>query len=86
MPYDEEGGIKDERRREYNRLMLLTNEAWGTMADAGCTLVHTKPATLAGILSLCRYIEPLFAEDDQPNLPEHIKYDDDTQEASAEAL
>src|SRR5450631_1070789 len=40
--YDEEGGIKDERRREYNRLMLLTNEAWVTMADAGCTLVNTK--------------------------------------------
>ena len=28
--------------------------------------------------ALCRYIEPLFAEDDQPNLPDHIEYDNDT--------
>jgi hypothetical protein len=27
-------------------------------------------------LRLCRYIEPLFGEDDQPDLPEHIEYED----------
>ena len=41
------------------------------MADAGCTLVNTRPTTLAGILALCRYIEPLFGETDQPDLPDH---------------
>jgi hypothetical protein len=45
------------------------------MANAGCTLANTRPTTLAGILALCRYIEPLFAEDDQPSLPEHIEYE-----------
>jgi hypothetical protein len=84
--YDEEGDIKDERRREYNRLMLLTNEAWVTMADAGCTLVNTKPTTLAGILALCKYIEPLFGAVDQPDLPEYIDYEDDTQAYIREAF
>ena len=54
--------------------MLLTNEAWVTMADAGCTLVNTKPTTLAGILALCKYIEPLFGAVDQPDLPDYIDY------------
>jgi hypothetical protein len=84
--YDEEGGIKDERRREYNRLMLLTNEAWVTMADAGCTLVNTKPTTLAGILALCKYIEPLFGAVDQPDLPDYIDYEDDAQAYIPEAF
>jgi hypothetical protein len=76
--YEEHGGIQGERRQEYYRLVGLTDTAWHAMADTGCNLVNTKPATLAGILALCRYIEPLFAEDDQPNLPDHIEYDNDT--------
>jgi hypothetical protein len=49
-------------------------------------LVNTKPTTLAGILALCRYIEPLFGETDQPDLPEYIDYDDDTQAYIPEAF
>jgi hypothetical protein len=37
-------------------------------------------------LLLCRYIEPLFGETDQPDLPEHIEYDDDTQAHIPEAF
>ncbi len=74
--YEEHGGIQGERREEYERLVALTDVAWGAMADAGCTLVNTRPTTLAGILALCRYIEPLFGETDQPDLPEHIEYED----------
>ena len=84
--YDEEGGIRGERRKEYERLVALTDVAWGAMADAGCTLVNTRPTTLAGILALCRYIEPLFGETDQPDLPDHIDYDDDTQAYIPEAF
>ena len=70
------GGKQGERREEYERLVALTDVAWVAMVDAGCTLVNTRPTTLAGILALCRYIEPLFAEDDQPDLPDHIEYQD----------
>jgi len=56
------------------------------MADAGCTLVNTRPTTLAGILALCRYIEPLFGETDQPDLPDHIDYEDDAQAYIPEAF
>jgi hypothetical protein len=76
--YEEEGGIKGERRQEYNRLVALTNAANDAMDEAGCSLVNTGPTTLAGILALCRYIKPLFGETDQPGLPENIEYDDGT--------
>ena len=75
---EEAGGFKDEWREEYERLSAVTMAAYYAMADAGRTLVNTRPTTLAGILALCRYIEPLFGETDQPELPDHIDYDDDT--------
>ena len=75
--YEEHGGIQDARREEYERLVALTDVAWVAMADAGCTLVNTHSTTLAGILALCRYIEPLFGETDQPDLPDSIDYEDD---------
>jgi len=74
--YEEHGGIQGERREEYERLVALTDTAYYAMDEAGCALVNTRPTTLAGILALCRYIEPLFAEDDQPDLPDHIEYQD----------
>ena len=74
--YEEHGGKQGERRQEYERLVALTDVAWAAMADAGCTLVNTRPTTLAGILALCRYIEPLFGETDQPDLPDYIDYED----------
>jgi hypothetical protein len=68
--------IEGERKEEYDRLYAATGDAWDAMDEAARNLVTTKPATLAGILALCRYIEPLFGEDDQPKLPEHIEYED----------
>jgi hypothetical protein len=80
------GGKTDERREEYDRLVALDNVAWGALTEAGCTLVNTLPTTLAGILALCRYIEPLFGDTDQPDLPEYIDYEDDTQAYIPEAF
>ena len=64
----------------------MIDVAWVAMADAGCTLVNTRPTTLAGILAFCRYIEPLFGETDQPDLPAHIDYEDDAQAYIPEAF
>ena len=50
--------------------------AYYAMAEAGCSVVNTRPTTLAGILALGKYFEPLFAETDQPALPEYIEYED----------
>jgi len=80
------GGKTGERREEYDRLVALDNVAWGALTEAGCTLVNTKPTTLAGILALCKYIEPLFGDTDQPDLPEYIDYEDDTQAYIPEAF
>jgi hypothetical protein len=38
-----------ERLEEYRRLVALADVAWGAMADAGCTLVNTRPTTLAAV-------------------------------------
>jgi hypothetical protein len=80
------GGKQGERREEYERLVALTDVAWVAMVDAGCTLVNTRPTTLAGTLAICRYIEPLFGETDQPDLPDHIDYEDDAQAYIPEAF
>jgi hypothetical protein len=74
-------------RQEYQRLYDATGASYAVMAEAACSLVNTIPATLAGILALCRYIEPLFAEgDDCTELPETIEYGDDTPAYPAEAF
>jgi hypothetical protein len=80
------GGKTGERREEYDRLVALDNVAWGALTEAGCTLVNTKPTTLAGILALCKYIEPLFGDTDQPDLPDYIDYEDDAQAYIPEAF
>ena len=82
----EECGMQGEKLEEYERLVALTDEAYYAMADVGRHLVNTRPTTLAGILALCKYIEPLFGEVDQPDLPEYIDYDDDTQAYIPEAF
>jgi hypothetical protein len=82
--YEEHGGIKGERLEEYRRLEAAVDVAW--VADAGCTLINTRPTRLAGILALCRYIEPLFGETDQPDLPDHIDYGDDASAYIPEAF
>jgi hypothetical protein len=73
------GGKTGERREEYERLVALTDVTWAAVTEAGCTLVNARPTRLAGILALCRYIEPLFGETDQPDLPDFINYEDDAQ-------
>jgi hypothetical protein len=60
--FEEAGSIKGERRKGYDHLEAAVDVAWDAMNDAGCDLVNTRPTTLAGILALCRYIEPLFGE------------------------
>jgi hypothetical protein len=82
----EECGMQGEKLEEYERLVALTDEAYYAMADVGRHLVNTRPTTLAGILALCKYIEPLFGEVDQPELPEYIDFDDDTQAYIPEAF
>jgi hypothetical protein len=81
--FEEAHAIKGE---EYDRLCAVTMAAYYAMADVGRHLVNTRPTTLAGILALCKYIEPLFAEVDQPELPEYIDFDDDTQAYIPEAF
>ncbi len=71
---------------EYDRLYAVTKAAYDAMTIAGRTLVNTRPTTLAGILALCQYIEPLFGETDQPELPDYVDYDDDTQAYIPEAF
>jgi hypothetical protein len=82
----EELGMTGAKLEEYNRLVAETDAAYDRLDDVGCDLINTKPTTLAGILALCRYITPLFEEEDSPDLPEYILYDDDTTATPAEAL
>jgi hypothetical protein len=71
---------------EYKRLVAETDAAYDRLDDVGCDLINTKPTTLAGILTLCRYLSPLFEEEDSYDLPTCISYDDDTTATPAEAL
>jgi hypothetical protein len=82
----EEVGMTGEKLAKYNSLVAATDAASDELDDAGLDLINTRPPTLAGIFALCQYIKPLFAEDDAPDLPEYILYDDDTTATPAEAL
>jgi hypothetical protein len=82
----EEVGMTGEKLEKYNSLVAATDTAYDELEDAGLDLINTRPTTLAGIFSLCQYIKPLFAEDDAPDLPEYILYDDDSRAYPAEAL
>jgi hypothetical protein len=82
----EEVGMTGAKLEKYNSLVAETDAAYDHLDDVGCDLINTKPTTLAGILALCRYISPLFEEEDSPDLPTHILYDDDTTATPAEAL
>ena len=75
-----------EKLAKYKRLVAETDAAYDRLDDVGCDLINTRPTTLAGILALCRYISPLFEEEDSPDLPTYISYDDDTTATPAEAL
>jgi hypothetical protein len=85
------GGFNDaemdgEQRAQLAVLKDAVNETYDRMEDAGTDLVNTKPTTLAGIVVLCRYIEPLLDEDETPHLPQAIYWDDDTASTVGGAL
>jgi hypothetical protein len=82
----EEIGMTGAKLEKYESLVAETDAAHDRLDDVGCDLINTKPTTLAGILALCRYITPLFEEEDSPDLPTYILYDDDTTATPAEAL
>jgi hypothetical protein len=82
----EEVGMTGAKLAKYNSLVAATDAAYDELDDAGLDLINTRPTTLAGIFALCQYIKPVFAEDDAPDLPEYILYDDDTTATPAEAL
>jgi hypothetical protein len=82
----EESGMEGEKLAEYKRLVAATAAAYDELEDAGLDLINTWPTTPAGIFALCQYIKPLFAEDDAPDLPEYILYDDDRTAYPAEAF
>jgi hypothetical protein len=87
IPMDfEELGMTGEKLEKYKYLVAETDAAYDRLDDVGCDLINTKPTTLAGILALCRYINPLFEEEDSPDLPTHILYDDGTTATPAGAL
>ena len=82
----EESGMEGEKLEKYNSLVAETDAAYDRLDDVGCDLINTKPTTLAGILALCRYVQPLFSENDPDELPQYILYDDDSTAYPAEAL
>jgi hypothetical protein len=82
----EEVGMQGEKREQYNRLRAATDAAYDELESMGLELINTLPTTLAGILALCRYMQALFGDTDQPDLPECISYDDDTSAYPAEAF
>ena len=82
----EEAGMTGQKLRQYQILQFATSAAFDNMTDVGCDLVNTKPTTLAGIVALCRYVEPLLNEDGTPQMPEVITWDDDTESSVAGAL
>jgi hypothetical protein len=82
----EESGMEGEKLAKYNSLVAETDAAYDRLENAGLDLINTRPTTLAGIFALCQYIKPLFAEDDAPDLPEYILYDDDRTAYPAEAF
>jgi hypothetical protein len=74
--FEEAHDIHGEQREEYQLLAAASGTAYDARDEAGYNLVNTRPTTLAGIFTLCQYITPLFGETDQPDLPEHIEYED----------
>jgi hypothetical protein len=82
----EEVGMTGEKLEKYNSLVAETDAAYDRLDDVGCDLINTKPTTFAGILALCRYVQPFFGESDPDELPNYILFDDDSTEYPAEAL
>lgn len=86
--YEEEAGcvrdMNDEQRQSYEVLSKATEAAWDNLETAGA--VNTIPATIAGIVALSRYLEPLLNDPDNCELPEYIAWDDETKSTPASAF
>jgi hypothetical protein len=82
----EEIGMTGAKLEKYESLVAETAATYDRLEDAGLDLINTMPTTFAGILALCRYIKPLFEDEDSPDLPEYILYDDDSTAYPAEAF
>jgi hypothetical protein len=82
----EEIQMEGEKLRQYYILQEQTAASYDRLEEAATDLVNTPPTTLAGIAALCRYVEPLLADRDTPDLPETIAWDDDTESTPAGAL
>jgi hypothetical protein len=82
----EEIGMTGAKLEKYESVVAETAATYDRLEDAGVDLINTRPTTLAGIFALCQYIKPLFAEDDAPDLPQYILYDDDSTAYPAEAF
>ena len=82
----EESNMQGEELGQYKRLVAATEAVYVELDDAGCDLINTKATTLPGLLALCQYIKLLFAEDEAPDLPEYILYDDGKTAYPAEAF
>ena len=78
--------MNDQQKTQLAVLEPAVDDAWDRLEDVGINLVNTTPTTLAGILALCRYVEPLLNERDTVNLPEVIYWDDDTHSSAGGAL
>jgi len=76
----------DQQKKQLAVLAAAVDKAWDSLEDVGINLVNNKPTTVAGILALCRYVEPLLNERGTVNLPEDIHWDDDTRSSAGGAL
>jgi hypothetical protein len=78
--------MNEEQKEQFYALEAAVDSAWDSLDEVGTDLVNTKPATLAGIVALCRYVEPFLNEKDTINLPEVIYWDDDTDSSAGGAF
>jgi hypothetical protein len=87
------GGLSDKQEPPVVRRVLVkyvlataTGDSWDYLDEVSGDLVNTKPSTLAGIMALCRYLEPLLNDPDLTDLPKSIDWDDETQSTPAGAF
>jgi hypothetical protein len=68
----------DDTTYDLEVLRTASTKAFWRLENAGVTLLNTKPTTFAGLIALCRYVEPLFNEPSTPHLPVDLTCEDDT--------
>jgi hypothetical protein len=78
--------MNDQQKTQLAVLEAAVDDAWDRLEDVGINLVTTEPTTSAGIVALCRYVEPLLNQRGTVNLPEEILWDDDTHSSAGGTL